>query len=94
MITWMRTMLECRRSATLLEQYLDADPSAPLPAAEAERLAAHLAVCARCTRAAEQHRLLRASLRRLGDRRRPDAPAVDRLQALVRTLSTSDDDTR
>lgn len=90
MITWMRTMMECRRTASRLERYLDADPSAPLPADERQRLAAHLAVCDRCSREAARHRVLRTSLRRLGDHHRPDAAAVARLQHLVHTISTDE----
>lgn len=91
MITWMQTLIECRRCATRLEQYLDADPSAPLPAGEARRLATHLAVCERCSRAAEQHRLLRASLLRLGDHHRPDPASIGRLQKLVHTLAADEE---
>ena len=32
MITWMRTMMECRHAVSRVERYLDADPSAPLRA--------------------------------------------------------------
>lgn len=91
MITWMTAMVQCRRSAARLEQYLDADPSAPLPADERRRLAAHLAVCDRCTRAAAHHRLLRTSLRGLGDHHLPDAASVARLQHLVHTIATDED---
>lgn len=90
MITWMTTMIQCRRSASRLEQYLDADPSAPLPTDERARLAAHLVVCDRCTRAAARHRLLRSSLRRLGDHHRPDTASVARLHHLVHTIADDD----
>jgi len=90
-ITWLSTIVECRRSAGRLEQYLDADPSAPLPAEERQRLAAHLAVCDRCTRAAARHRWLRTSLRGLGDHHRPDAASLARLQNLVHTIATDED---
>jgi anti-sigma factor RsiW len=93
-ITWMQSMVQCRRSAARLEQYLDADPSAPLPADERQRLAAHLAVCDRCTRAAARHRLLRTALHRLGDHHRPDAASLARLQHLVHTIATDDDRSR
>ena len=93
MITWMRTMVQCRRYASRLEQYLDADPSAPLPADERLRLAAHLAGCDRCTRGADRHRLLRTSLGRLGDHHRPDAATLARLQHLAHAIATDGDRT-
>lgn len=91
MITWMRTMIECWLAASRVERYLDADPSAPLRPDERERLAAHLAVCDRCNRAAARHQVLRASLRRLGDHHHPDPVAVARLQHLVHTIATDED---
>ena len=87
MITWMRTLMECRHAVSRVERYLDADPSAPLRPDERERLAAHLAVCDRCSRAAARHQVLRASLRRLGDHHHPDPVAVARLQNLVHTIA-------
>lgn len=89
MITWMRTMMECRHAASRVERYLDADPSAPLRDTERLRLAIHLAVCDRCGRAAARHQVLRASLRRLGDNHRPDAVAIARVQHLVHTIVTT-----
>ncbi len=88
MITWMRTMIECRHAASRLERYLDADPSAPLRADERARLATHLAVCDQCSHEAARHQVLRTCLRRLGDRHRPDAAAVARLTDLARTIAT------
>ena len=93
MITWMQTMMECRHATSRLERYLDADPSAPLPDEERARLAAHLAVCARCSEKAARHRLLRTALRRLGEHRRPDDAAVARLRHLVRSITNDDDRT-
>jgi len=87
-IAWMRTMIECWLAASRVERYLDADPSAPLGEVERARLATHLAVCDRCSRAAARHQVLRACLRRLGDRQRPDDAAVARLQHLVHTIAT------
>lgn len=87
MITWMRTMIECWIAASRVERYLDADPSASLGEGERQRLVAHLAVCDRCSRAAARHQVLRACLRRLGDRQRPDDAAVARLQNLVHTIA-------
>lgn len=90
MISWVRTIVDCRRASSRLERYLDADPSAPLPAGERARLAAHLATCERCSRKADGHRVLRASLRGLGRRRGPDADAVARLTDLVRTIAADE----
>lgn len=87
MIAWMRMMISCHYSASRLDRYLDADPAAQLRQEERGRLAAHLAVCERCSREADRHRLLRASLRRLGEHRRPDTAAVARLEALVRAIA-------
>ena len=90
MITWMRTMIECQHTASRVERYLDADPSAPLREDERQRLARHLVGCVRCSREAARHQVLRASLRRLGEHHRPNAAAVARLQRLVHAIATTE----
>lgn len=90
MISWVRMMIECHYASSRLERYLDTDPSAPLRAEERARVAAHLAVCERCARESDAHRVLRAALRRWGQHRGPDAAAVRRLTDLVRTIATDE----
>ncbi|WP_245886422.1 zf-HC2 domain-containing protein [Kineococcus xinjiangensis] len=86
----LRMMLTCHWSARRIQRHLDADPSAPLPAEEARRLEAHLAVCARCSQVAEDHRMLRYALTRWSDRRGPDPAAVGRLRATLDRIVAED----
>jgi anti-sigma factor RsiW len=79
-------MLSCHFTARRLQRYLDADPAAPLTAAEIHRLEAHVAECVRCAGALEDFRLLRGALRGLALHVGPQPDAVDRMRQLVDDL--------
>lgn len=83
-------LLSCRWTAHRLQRYLDADPSAPLSAADVDRLEAHLAQCARCATLAQEYRVLHGAFGRWAAASPPDPVAVQRLSALVDTLGTTD----
>ena len=85
MIQSLRQLMTCRWSARRLQRYLDADPAAPLTAAEVARLEAHLNVCEKCTQATAEYRALHQALSRWGAAH-ADSAAVTRLRAYVRTL--------
>lgn len=76
----IRMMLTCRWSARRIQRYLDADPSAPLTAADVTRLEAHLAVCDRCTAAVDEVRGIKSALGRLAEIDAPDPAQVARLR--------------
>ena len=88
MMTNLRTMLTCRWAARRVQRYLDSDPSASLDAAEAYRLQAHLAECARCTRRVEEYRALGQALRDWSAQRAPDPARVARLHEQAERLIT------
>lgn len=75
MTTSLRQMLTCHWSARRIQRYLDADPAALLSPAEVQRLEQHLAVCEKCTAAAQEYRGLGRVLARWSQQRLPD-PAV------------------
>ncbi|MBC7632896.1 zf-HC2 domain-containing protein [Aeromicrobium sp.] len=88
MIHALRTMIECHWSARRIQRHLDADPSAPLAAADAQRLEAHLAVCDRCDAELSGGRGVKAALARFGERRGgPDPARVARLRLQAQRLS-------
>lgn len=87
MISWIRRMLACHRSARHIDRYLDADPAAPLTPAEARRLEAHLAVCAMCSTTREEHQALRQALSRWSQQRLPDAAVLARLHDTLDRIS-------
>ncbi|MDD2857173.1 MAG: zf-HC2 domain-containing protein [Candidatus Nanopelagicales bacterium] len=87
-MTSPRQMIECRRTARRLQQFLDRDPSAPLSDGDRQRVQAHLDVCARCTGLAREYQELHASLRDYGQDAEPTPEAVDRVrQAVQRALA-------
>jgi len=86
MITTLRSMLTCRWAARRIQRYLDSDPAAPLPAAEVDRLEAHLAVCARCSGRAEEYRALGRALREWSDRHAPDPQLLARVRDTAERL--------
>lgn len=88
MMTSLRTMLTCRWAARRVQRYLDGDPAAPLDAAEAHRLEAHLAECARCSGRVEQYRALGQALRHWSEQRAPDPARVARLHEQAERLIT------
>lgn len=86
----MIAMVTCWWSARRLDRYLDADPGAPLAPHEVRRLERHLSVCARCRRAADDRRRVRAALRSLTARRTPDPASVRRLEDFAARLRDDD----
>lgn len=86
MITSLRRMVTCHWTARRIQRYLDADPSAPLTPGEIARLESHLAVCERCTRLSEEHRVLHRALSHWPGRALPDEEAVARLRGFVDEL--------
>lgn len=88
MMTSLRTMLTCRWAARRVQRYLDSDPAAPLDAAEAYRLQAHLAECARCTRRVEEYQVLARALRDWSAQHAPDPARVMRLHEQAERLIT------
>lgn len=84
-------VLECWWSARRLDRYLDEDPDTAMNPRETERLERHLAVCARCASSAADRERVRAALHRLGERRRPDPAALDRLGEVAVRLRAEDD---
>lgn len=80
----------CYWARRRLQRYLDADPAAPLSAAEIARLNTHLATCARCAGLAEDYRGLRRALAGWSQRRAPDPDLVERVHATVRQLVAED----
>lgn len=91
MITSIRRMVTCHWSARRLGRYLDQDPAAPLTADEVRRLEAHLAVCERCARAAEEQRALSRALTRWSQRRLVDRDALSRMQDVLERIADEGD---
>lgn len=84
-------MLTCRWAARRIQWYVDADPSSPLTADEERRLAAHLAICARCAELAASHRWLRATLGDTARRPQPDPASVARLRERAERIRSGAD---
>lgn len=82
-MTSIRLMLECHRTAKLLQRFLDRDPAAPLSDADRLRVQTHLDQCEKCTAMSQEYAALHASLRALGDSLDPDPAAVLRVKAAV-----------
>ncbi len=80
----------CYWARRRLQRYLDADPAAPLSAAEIARVEAHLAICARCVELAQDYRGLRRELATWSQRWAPNRDLVDRMHATVRQLVAED----
>lgn len=80
----------CHWARRRLQRYLDADPSAPLSAAEIRRLETHLATCERCAELTEDYRGLRRALAAWSQRRTPDPALVARMHATVQQLVAGD----
>lgn len=90
MTSTLSTMWTCHWSARRIHRYLDADPAAPLSAAEIRRLQAHLAVCARCAAAVEDFRGIRGALQAWTRHRTPDPARITRLREQTRHWITED----
>lgn len=84
------SMWTCHWARRRLQRYLDADPAAPLTAAELHRLEAHLATCDRCTALAEEYRGLRRAMLSWSARRAPAPAAVARLRLAAEQLIGQD----
>jgi anti-sigma factor RsiW len=82
--------LACRWARRRLQRYLDADPAAPLSAAEVRRIEGHIATCERCSSLAVEHRGMRRALAFLGASRGPDPAAVARLRTSVERMIGED----
>ncbi len=83
-------MWTCHWARRRVHRYLDADGSLPLTDREIRRLEAHLAICARCARTADDYRRLRRALAAWSLRRAPDPAMVERMHATVRDLVAND----
>ncbi|MEO5983347.1 MAG: zf-HC2 domain-containing protein [Pedococcus sp.] len=90
MIGSLRRMVTCHWTARHIERYLDADPAAPLTPEEVSRLESHLAICARCTQVAGEHRALHRALSLWPGRPIPDPATVERLRGFVDELVDDD----
>ena len=86
MIRTVRSMLSCHFTARRLNRYLDADPAAPLSAAEVRRLEAHLAECERCAGLVADFRALRGALRGAARRLGPQPERVERMRRVLDDL--------
>ncbi|MFA7324571.1 MAG: zf-HC2 domain-containing protein [Candidatus Nanopelagicales bacterium] len=89
-MTSVGQMLECRRTARQLQQFLDRDPSAPLSTKDRERVQAHLDVCERCSGLAREYEELHRSLRQFGEEAGPAPEALDRVKAAVERAIASE----
>lgn len=90
MINTVRSMLTCRWAARRIQRYLDSDPAAALPAAEVDRLEAHLAECARCSGRAEEYRALGQALREWSNLHAPDPHRVTRLYETAERIASQE----
>lgn len=86
----LSTMWTWHWAGRRIQRYLDADPAAALTAEEVRRLQAHLAICEKCSSAAEDYRGLRRALATWAARRAPDPAAVMRLRLAAERLITED----
>lgn|GEM_PF-768455 len=73
-------MAKCHWTVRRLQRYLDADPSAPLPAADALRVESHLRDCDRCRASEGEYRNLTRLLHRLHPIGAPDPSSVERVR--------------
>lgn len=89
-MSMLTTMWTCHWARRRIQRYLDADPAAPLTAADLLRLEAHLAVCERCASSVEEARGLRRALAAWSVRRAPDPELVDRVRDTTRALIAQD----
>lgn len=92
MITSLRRMVTCHWSARRIGRYLDQDPSAPLRPEEVRRLEEHLAICEKCTRAADEQRMLSRALMAWSQRRLVDDTALVRMHDVLDRLTATDGD--
>ncbi|CAN5125191.1 hypothetical protein BH09ACT12_BH09ACT12_23350 [soil metagenome] len=81
--------LHCWWAVRRLDQYLDADPSAPLTDAEMERLEQHATTCRNCAARLGTRRRTRDALRSYDSRRPTDADALERLGAVAGHLRST-----
>lgn len=75
------SLARCHWTARRLQRYLDADPAAPLSAADALRVKSHLRDCDRCRAAGGEYRSLTKLLHRLHPLGIPDPGSVERVRA-------------
>ncbi|MBK8460161.1 MAG: zf-HC2 domain-containing protein [Micropruina sp.] len=80
-------LITCHWTARRVQRYLDADPSALLTPAEVARIEAHLAMCAKCTQVAAEHRALHGALSTWWGGRGADPHAEARLQGYLDGLT-------
>ncbi|MGI8415656.1 MAG: anti-sigma factor family protein [Nakamurella sp.] len=86
----LSTMWTCQWAGRRIQRYLDADPAAPLTAAEVHRLETHLATCEKCATTTEDYRGLRRVLATWSRRRAPDPVLVERVRDTARQLIAED----
>lgn len=84
-MSMIQLLVTCHWTGRRMQRYLDADPSAPLDAADIARLEAHLHDCARCAAAAREFRMLSGALARWATP--TDDVAVERLRGFVDSLT-------
>ncbi len=84
-VSKISTLVTCHWTGRRIQRYLDADPAAPLDAAEIARLEAHVDECERCATASREFRMLRGALGRWATP--ADEDAVQRLRGVVDTLT-------
>ncbi len=84
-VSMIQTLMTCHWTGRRVQRYLDADPSAPLDAAQIARLEAHLDECERCAAISHDFRVLRVALGRWATP--ADDEAVQRLRGLVDTMT-------
>lgn len=89
-MSMLSTMWTCHWAGRRIQRYLDADPAAPLSAKEIDRLRAHLAVCERCSSAAEDYQGIRRALATWATRAAPDAERITRVRDSARSLIARD----
>ncbi len=85
----MMGMTTCWWAARRLDRYIDADPSAMLDAAEAQRLERHAATCRRCAADLAERQRVQESLRGFGARRLTEPASLERLDAIAAELRSS-----
>ncbi len=89
-MSMLSTMWTCHWAGRRIQRYLDADPAAPLTAAEVHRLQTHLAICEKCNASIEDFRGLRRALATWAQRRTPDPGLVTRVRDTTRRLIAED----
>lgn len=87
-LSMISTLVTCHWTGRHVQRYLDADPSAPLDAADIARLESHLDECERCAGLTREFRVLRAALGRWVTP--ADDEALERLRGVVDTLTKGD----